>query len=129
MAEEQDGNIPAVEDDHKPEEIKEQADPTDSQELSKPANLPDLKESSEIEASGVLPQKSLENSLEPNQEIIDEENKDHQEEEEEKKVESEHKSNEETAEDALPEKNFVPTNPCIEWVKSKIELDDYNPEL
>ena len=42
MAEEQDGNIPAVEDDHKPEEIKEQADPTDSQELSKPANFPAL---------------------------------------------------------------------------------------
>ena len=27
------------------------------------------------------------------------------------------------------ERHFVPTNACIEWIKSKIELDDYNPGL
>ena len=27
------------------------------------------------------------------------------------------------------EKVFIPTNPLIEWIKSKIELDDYQPEM
>lgn len=49
---------------------------------------------------------------------------------EENKVES-HDENYEAPEEEkfAPVKALVPTNVCIEWMKQKLELDDYTPEL
>lgn len=124
MADEADGNVPAVE--QEPKIIQ------NSEGLSQSPRLGEAIEAHDLVDPEAQSPSHVENSIDAspmgdsNREVHEEEDKRA---DELLDQELEGEMSPEPRHEAPAEKFFTPTNPLIEWVKSKIELDDYNPEM
>ena len=124
MAEEEPGNIPAVEEEEKPEVPKEVQESNEPQESVKSPEVIDVQESVDVDESPGITHSHIDNSIDQNilpdsqRDVTDnadlEEKKEEEDQELEDRLEAEADGYIEPHSAAPAEKFFVPTNPCIE---------------